>query len=193
MAGFGDILRRITGRLREQEGAPSPAASPDAGSASMPDLPAGTPVAAGQEALSFGSEAAPGPMVDLPSAMVAEPVGSNPAASTPVASVPVDVGQIRLPDDDAVAEDSLLSDCPYCGQSDQRIGTRCQRCSRVVVRLPAWAQHRRHNWLFKPDFLETNHILRRGFPVPGVHNLAELPVRAEPVNPAQENPVRNDG
>jgi len=69
--------------------------------------------------------------------MVAEPVGA----------AAVDVAQIRVTDDDAATEDPLLSNCPYCGQVNQRIGTRCQRCSQVVVRLPAWAQHRRQNWL----------------------------------------------
>ena len=69
--------------------------------------------------------------------MVAEPLGA----------AAVDVGQIRLTDDDAVAEDPMVANCPYCGQADQRIGARCQRCSQVIVRLPAWAQHRRHNWL----------------------------------------------
>ena len=147
MAGFGNILRRITGRLREQEATPSPAEMPGAVSAPGPDLPPGPPAVAGQEGLSFGSEAAPAPTVELPGALVAEPAGPNPVRSNPVASTPVDVGPTRLTDDDAIAEDSLLSNCPYCGQANQRIGTRCQRCSRVVVRLPAWAQHRRHNWL----------------------------------------------
>lgn len=153
--------------MREQENAPSDAGAldqsgtlrPDLSSLSNPplgvgqgDLPQGPkdeesltpadspttpPRAIENPGLSFSSESAPAPGAELPGAMVAEPVG--PAS--------VDVGRIRLTDDDAVTEDPLVSNCPYCGQGDQRIGTRCQRCSQVIVRLPAWAQHRRHNWL----------------------------------------------
>ena len=119
MARFGNILRRVTGRLREQEAAEEPSPAP-------PAEP---------------------PLVEPQGAMVVEPAGSAPVASAPVASASVDVAQIRVTDDDAVTEDPLLSNCPYCGQANQRIGARCQRCSQVIVRLPAWAQHRRHNWL----------------------------------------------
>lgn len=141
MARFGNFLRRITGRLREAEGPASPApalaSDTDAGGASMTHLPPSAPAGGDQGGLSFSPDPPPATADDLPRAMVAEPVG---ATSVGVAPIPVS-------DDDAATEDPLLSNCPYCGQANQRIGTRCQRCSQVVVRLPAWAQHRRQNWL----------------------------------------------
>ena len=148
MAGFGNVLRRIAGRLRDQEEGPSGASSEASGGgeARLPRPSTGDeavarvdPLARATESpgMSFGADPAPGAAVDLPGALVADPVGST----------AVDVGQIRLTDDDAITGDPLVSNCPYCGLGDQRIGARCQRCSQVIVRLPAWAQHRRHNWL----------------------------------------------
>ena len=167
MAGFGNILRRIAGRLREQEEAPSDAGTTDQGGAPGPNSPqpSNAPRGGGQDdlpqdptvdesqatadsptapprvienpGLSFGSELAPAPGAERPGAMVVESVGST----------PVDVGQIPLADDDAIAADPLTSNCPYCGLADQRVGGRCERCSRVIVRVPAWAQHRRQHWL----------------------------------------------
>ena len=181
MAGFGNILRRLVGRLRDQETeAPgqrgleaelgpitydprdgpvdraSVEASPPAGSV-FDHPPATAEPAVGYSAegsqayadptapltrtaetspMAFTAEPPANPMADPQSTMVADPVG---AAS-------IDVGQTGLSDDDALIEDPLGSNCPYCGARNQRIGTRCERCSLVVVRLPAWAQHRRRNW-----------------------------------------------
>lgn len=55
---------------------------------------------------------------------------------------------VEVADDDARTEDPLALVCPYCGAEDQRVGSRCAnaRCNRVIVRIPPWAQHRRHNW-----------------------------------------------
>ena len=56
---------------------------------------------------------------------------------------------IEVVDDDALVSDPLQLTCPYCGAESQRVGSRCSnaRCNQVIVRLPGWAQHRRHNWL----------------------------------------------
>ena len=45
------------------------------------------------------------------------------------------------------ADDPMLLICPYCGRPEQRVGSRCERCNGVIVRLPVWAQRRRRNWL----------------------------------------------
>lgn len=46
-----------------------------------------------------------------------------------------------------VAADShLVMDCPYCGMPEQHIGSRCDKCQQVIIRLPSWAQRRRQNW-----------------------------------------------
>ena len=50
--------------------------------------------------------------------------------------------------DDAPADPMMLN-CPYCGASENRVGSRCNRCGRVIVRLPPWAQHRRQNWFLR--------------------------------------------
>ena len=50
-------------------------------------------------------------------------------------------------DDDVLYHDHLLLECPYCGVPDQRVGSRCDRCGQVIVRLPVWAQRRRQNWI----------------------------------------------
>jgi len=78
-------------------------------------------------------------------------------AQAPLASNPsnqANVGVLeptRVADDDALIDDPLLLACPYCGAEGQRVGSRCanERCNRVIVRLPTWAQHRRHNWFMR--------------------------------------------
>ena len=54
---------------------------------------------------------------------------------------------LDVADDDVLFHDHLLLECPYCGQPDQRVGARCERCTGVIVRLPTWAQRRRRNWI----------------------------------------------
>ena len=49
--------------------------------------------------------------------------------------------------DAAASDDPMLLICPYCGRPEQRVGSRCDRCNGVIVRLPVWAQRRRRNWL----------------------------------------------
>ena len=49
--------------------------------------------------------------------------------------------------DDTASDDPMLLICPYCGRPEQRVGSRCERCNGVIVRLPVWAQRRRRNWL----------------------------------------------
>ena len=147
MAGFGNILRRLTGRSRERE--------TDAPASSVPPPAIPPPDSEPEEALTHPEEAfihsEPAEPPEL--ALTSEPIGS-PAPEPPAAvaagvaePVSIDVGQPALSDDDALIDDPLTANCPYCGFRDQRIGTRCERCSQVLVRLPAWAQHRRHNWL----------------------------------------------
>ena len=54
---------------------------------------------------------------------------------------------LDVADDDVLFHDYLLLECPYCGQPDQRVGARCERCTGVIVRFPPWAQRRRRNWI----------------------------------------------
>ncbi len=168
MAGLGNILRRFVGRLREQETqapgqrefeeslgpqtydpldasierVPAEAGSGLVGAAveepSLPGDPFRSPTQAVENpGLAFTAEPSANPVRESQGTLVADVVGAT----------SVDVGQTGLSDDDALIEDPLTSNCPYCGLPNQRIGARCERCSQVVVRLPAWAQHRRRNWL----------------------------------------------
>lgn len=52
-------------------------------------------------------------------------------------------------DDDVLYADHLLLICPYCGLPEQRVGSRCEKCNQVIVRLPPWAQRRRQNWFMR--------------------------------------------
>lgn len=167
MAGFGNIFRRFVGRLRAQESnaddaprfesgpveevsvtdtdsaiesvsAPEAVSEParfaDSGpSADIFSRPAPAPES---PAPSFATEPAPSPLL--------EPAGT--AVAETIAEPEVDVGLAGLLDDDGLSEDHMVITCPYCGRVSQRIGARCDRCSRVIVRLPIWAQHRRQNW-----------------------------------------------
>ena len=88
----------------------------------------------------------PGP--PLPTSDFAEP-DDDPPARIAVADVETDAetrtGAIV---GDAPADPMMLN-CPYCGASENRVGSRCNRCGRVIVRLPPWAQHRRQNWFLR--------------------------------------------
>ena len=166
MAGFGNILRRLVGRLREQEtGAPQQREfetnlGPDihgsldepvdrtlsevGGSLGSPVEghptfvnPVSSSLVVENPGLGFAAEPAVNPVAESRGGMVGDTLGST----------AIDVGQAGLVDDDALIDDPLTANCPYCGIRNQRIGARCERCSLVIVRLPAWAQHRRHNWL----------------------------------------------
>lgn len=46
----------------------------------------------------------------------------------------------------AAVDDHLVMECPYCGMPEQHIGSRCDKCQQVIIRLPSWAQRRRQNW-----------------------------------------------
>lgn len=167
MAGFGNILRRFVGRLREQETTDSreeefqsslgpqtydprdesrdsvpvelgrPVGSAVEEPLIRPDPIASSPRVTDSPEFAFTAEPPTSAATDAPGTMVAEAVGAT----------AIDVGQAGLSDDDAQLADPLTVNCPYCGLRNQRIGMRCERCSQVIVRLPAWAQHRRHNWL----------------------------------------------
>ena len=166
MAGFGNILRRFVGRLREQETAGSGEREPEPGLGPTTHDPLDEPM----DRAPVGVGRSMGPDVEEP-LIHPDPVvsASRPAESPglafttePVASpateaagglvaeglggASIDVGQTGFSDDDALIEDPLTANCPYCGLRDQRIGARCERCSQVIVRLPAWAQHRRRSW-----------------------------------------------
>ena len=82
------------------------------------------------------------PSFDLQESFTETPVGDT---NVGVLEPPI----IEVADDDALVEDPMVLECPYCGAEDQRVGSRCanERCNRVIVRIPPWAQHRRHNWL----------------------------------------------
>ena len=119
MPGLGDIFQRITRRSRQEQ-----AAVPQ----SSPPGPEYAPVG--------GSAGVVSP--EPAGAVIVEP------APPPLAPDPT-----PLADDDGLREDHLLLECPYCGQTGQRIGSRCDKCGQVVIRLPTWAQHRRRNWLLE--------------------------------------------
>ena len=77
------------------------------------------------------------------------PLASNPRNQANVGVL--ETPRVAVADDDALIDDPLLLACPYCGAEGQRVGSRCanERCNRVIVRLPTWAQHRRHNWFMR--------------------------------------------
>ena len=96
------------------------------------------PAAAGSDYVPVGERA---------TAVIQEPDDAVMAEPLPRPSETPD--HSSLVDDDALREDHLVLECPYCGLMEQRIGSRCEKCSQVVVRLPTWAQHRRRNWLLE--------------------------------------------
>ncbi len=120
----------------------SPAGATVAGSSAADSEPAPEAWASPVSATVAGSNAADSE--PAPEAW-ASPVSATVAGSG--TAVAVDAGHVRLSDDDAIAKDHLASSCPYCGRPNQRIGARCQNCSRVIVRLPTWAQRRRRHWM----------------------------------------------
>ena len=157
MAGIGDIFRRFTRRSSE----------PELQETLVPE-PA-PPRAERREVEPAGDFASAAPAFDVaPAPSVNEPESSQPAFDDrPIAEVFIpparepqenlredrnvtvlDPPVIEIADDDALVDDPLQLTCPYCGAEDQRVGSRCanERCNRVIVRLPPWAQHRRHNW-----------------------------------------------
>ena len=166
MAGFGNIFRRIGSRLNPRRrraepeasqsetrsmGAPaSPAAIPGAFPGTAADMPAGPPGAgippwAEPPGQPPPVTAAPLPLAsDAAAGAALDPSGT--AVAVPPAEPGYDVGAPAVADDDGLPEDHLTVTCPYCGRVEQRIGARCDRCNRVIVRLPVWAQHRRRNW-----------------------------------------------
>ncbi len=174
MPGIGDIFRRFTRRPRAPEPGPAETfeAAPDLAPPEPLDLAPPEPLAWEHE--DGAPERDPAlTLEDLGGPLVAGPQSSQPAFDdrpfreavvTPPfespASVPADqrddgsIGVLEAPlvevaDDDALGDDPLILVCPYCGAENQRVGARCanERCNQVIVRLPSWAQHRRHNWL----------------------------------------------
>ena len=165
MAGIGDLFRRNSGRSPEGE-EPAPAFE-----ARQPGLTPGEPPvdddAETSAPAASDSQPANADVVEEPllravappeassrdePAMPATGAAAQPGPKEPAFSAS-GVGAPDAPaitgDDDVLHEDYLLVTCPYCGLEDQRVGSRClnERCSQVIVRLPAWAQHRRQNWL----------------------------------------------
>ena len=173
MPGIGDIFRRLTRRSRAPEPAETFEAAPelDVTPADPPDLAPPEPLAWEHEDAA-PPRAAAAEVDDLRFAPPAEPASSQaafddqPPRETLVSAPPepqvsfapearddsnvgvLDPPFVEIGDDDALAEDPLVLVCPYCGAEGQRVGSRCanERCNRVIVRLPTWAQRRRHNW-----------------------------------------------
>lgn len=156
MPGMGDIFRRIIRRSHPELDPvpdsvqpriePTPAAEPE--QSSPPHAPTIEPslleVAAVPQTSPSGSEYAP--VGEPAAAVIQEPDGALLVDSSP----PLEsLGHSYLVDDDALFTDHLVLECPYCGLIDQRVGSRCEKCGQVVVRLPIWAQHRRRNWLLE--------------------------------------------
>ena len=157
MPGFGDIFRRITRRSRrELDPMPDSAQLPiETTPADEPEQPSLRPAPALEpsplEMAAVSQPAAPAPEYDPvggpAAAVVQEPAGAVTVESSPLPTE--SPGHLSLVDDDALREDHLVLECPYCGLVGQRIGSRCEKCGQVVVRLPIWAQHRRRNWLLE--------------------------------------------
>ena len=172
MPGIGDIFRRITRRSRAPE--PELAETYDAGSDLPPPDPAdlAPPEPLAWEPEDGGPALASTPELDdLRLTPPDQPVSSQAAfddqppretlVSSPLepqvsfATDTRDDSNVGILDppfvevgDDVLVDDPLVLACPYCGAEGQRVGSRCanERCNRVIVRLPPWAQHRRHNW-----------------------------------------------
>lgn len=174
MPGIGDIFRRLTRRSQATE--PEPAETFEARThvtpPDPPDLAPPEPLAWEHEdtAAPLDSTAEPG---DLRFSPPEGPVSSQAAfddqsSRETLISAPLETQAsfapdgrdgsnvsvldppfVEVGDDDALVDDPLVLVCPYCGAEGQRVGARCanERCNRVIVRLPTWAQHRRHNWL----------------------------------------------
>ena len=174
MPGIGDFFRRFSRRSRTPEPADPYVSTPDVAASDPPDFAAPDPPE--WEPEDRAPSPVPGTTLDdLRPNPAREPVSAQPAFDdppiretlvsppleppAPLASSPRDqanVGVLETPlvavgDDDALVDDPLLLKCPYCGAEGQRVGSRCanERCNRVIVRLPTWAQHRRHNWFMR--------------------------------------------
>ncbi len=173
MPGIGDIFRRLTRRSQasEPEQAETFEARTDVTPPDPPDLAPPEPLAWEHE------DAAPelastSELEDLRFSSPEEPASSQAAFDDQppretLISAPLEPQVSFAPDgrdgsnvgvldppfvdigDDVLVDDPLLLVCPYCGTEGQRVGARCanERCNRVIVRLPPWAQHRRHSWL----------------------------------------------
>ncbi len=166
MPGFGDIFRRVTRRSRAQE--TEPAATPDPGPDvtspepadwerdTEPPFSGSTPAFEEVRVSPDGEPTSSQPALDdqplrddVPASPSFEPLVSFPSGPRDDGNVGVlEPPLVAVADDDALIDDPLILVCPYCGAEDQRVGARCanERCNRVIVRLPPWAQHRRHNW-----------------------------------------------
>ena len=171
MPGLGDIFRRVTRRSRrepddvsEPSFVPESFTPPDADADIAPEPPLLNPPAAAEPPPQPETAPLSPPPPPVPEyALVGEPAGpvaSEPAS--PIASQPAEAAVAEpapapsaapdhssLADDDALGEDYLMLECPYCGLTEQRVGARCEKCGQVIVRLPTWAQHRRRNWLLE--------------------------------------------
>ena len=115
--------------LASPELAPPELAPPESAPIAAPPAPAGIPDRAGDAPL----PPPPGPPDDAGDAADADAGAGEDA----------DAGRA----DAAASDDPMLLICPYCGRPEQRVGSRCERCNGVIVRLPVWAQRRRRNWL----------------------------------------------
>ena len=176
MPGIGDIFRRFSRRSRAPE--PEPAApyatGSDARSTDPADFPPPDPPVRQQEdggptltptsGLDDLRVSAPAGSMSSQPAFDDQPIRETliPPPPEPQATFAADAREdgnvgvldppfIEVADDDALVDDPLVLVCPYCGAEGQRVGSRCgnERCNRVIVRLPPWAQHRRHNWLMR--------------------------------------------
>ncbi len=172
MPGIGDIFRRITQRSRAPE--PESAETYDTGTDLPPPDPAdlAPPEPLAWEPEDGGSALASAPESDDQRFASPDRPASSQAAFDdrppretlvspslePQVSFATDTrddSNVSILDppvvevgDDVLVDDPLVLACPYCGAEGQRVGSRCanERCNRVIVRLPPWAQHRRHNW-----------------------------------------------
>lgn len=101
-------------------------------------------------AAGFDRNAAPGAATTLPPA-AAPPLDIglddiNPADLAPDDSKVVDDAPSAAQPAAPAVDDHLIMECPYCGMPEQHVGSRCDKCQQVIIRLPSWAQRRRQNW-----------------------------------------------
>lgn len=176
MPGIGDKFRRLWRRNKESpENAPDLAApepelmsgeaaadavadaAPDASSVAPPPLDdRPRPEAAAAEPLLLSSTAVAEPADAATTLSGSGGSGSSGSGTTtlePPASPPppgvATTPEAATADDDVLYADHLLLICPYCGLPEQRVGSRCEKCHQVIVRLPPWAQRRRQNWFMR--------------------------------------------
>ena len=164
MPGIGDIFRRFSRRPQEPEPEETYSAASNLAPPDGPTLEHDNDAPPSSHLLGRLTFSATGDSVTSQPALGDHPVGETVVSPSTEPQMgfaasqrdDVHIGVLEPPlvevaDDDAFLDDPLQVTCPYCGAEQQRVGSRCanERCHQVIVRLPAWAQHRRRNWFMR--------------------------------------------